>query len=225
MRRSLALALAFFAAACSDEGLNPIVDAAVKEVNPLDNAAAPATQGAQITRAAVNRADVATIRARLVADKSPTYLLAAANNGGYITYASALRQTLTLRGALVTGSRGLGWDLLSATSSQPDPLVRPIPPAQWPSQVSRSYEFPADGPQGRIETFTCTYEAGEVREITILEDRHRGIEMSETCTGPTGTFENLHLVETGSGTVWRSLQWLGPQQGLVDIEIVLPYTG
>ncbi|HVH03706.1 MAG TPA: hypothetical protein VM891_12305, partial [Amaricoccus sp.] len=96
MRRSLALALAFFAAACSDEGLNPIVDAAVKEVNPLDNAAAPATQGAQITRAAVNRADVATIRARLVDDKSPTYLLAAANNGGYITYASALRQTVPL---------------------------------------------------------------------------------------------------------------------------------
>ena len=61
--------------------------------------------------------------------------------------------------------------------------------------------------------------------MTILEVRHRGIEISETCTGPTGTFENLHFADAGSGFVWRSLQWIGPKQGLVDIEIVLPYTG
>jgi hypothetical protein len=28
-----------------------------------------------------------------------------------------------------------------------------------------------------------------------------------------------------SGFVWRSIQWLGPEQGLVDLEIVLPFTG
>ncbi len=224
MRRTPLLALAFLAAACSNEGLNPIVGAALTEVNPFGEEAPAKPAGQPITRAAVNRADVATIRARLLTDKSPSYLLAAANNGGYITYASALRQTLTLRGAWITGSRGLGWDLLSATSSQPDPLIQPIPPSRWPAQVTRSYEFSADGPQGRIETFTCTYEPGAAREITILEEVHRGVEMSETCTGPTGTFENLHLVDAG-GSVWRSLQWLGPQQGLIDLEIVLPYTG
>jgi hypothetical protein len=224
MRRAAFLGLALGLAACSDEGLNPIVDAAWKEVSPFGTEVEVAPAGQPITRAAVVRADVAMIRARLLTDESPTYLLAAANNGGYITYASALRQTLTLRGAWITGSRGLGWDLLSATSSQPDPLVQPIPPSRWPARVTRSYEFPDDGPQGRIETFTCTYEPGEVREITILEEVHRGQEMSETCTGPSGSFENLHLV-AGDGAVWRSLQWLGPQEGHVDLEIVLPYTG
>jgi hypothetical protein len=224
MRRTPLAALALLLAACTNEGLNPIVDAAVKEVNPFDEAATQAPAGQPITRAAVVRADVAMIRARLVTDDSPTYLLAAANNGGYITYASSLRQTLTLRGTWITGSRGLGWDLLSATSSQPDPLIQPIAPSRWPAQVTRSYEFPADGPRGRVETFTCTYEPGALREVTILEEVHRGQEMSETCTGPSGSFENLHLVDSG-GTVWRSLQWLGPQQGLVDLEVVLPYTG
>ena len=42
-----------------------------------------------------------------------------AANGGYVTYISPLRQTVTLRGPQVTGTRGLGTDLLSAWSSRP----------------------------------------------------------------------------------------------------------
>ncbi len=49
--------------------------------------------------------------------------------------------------------------------------------------------------------------------------------MSETCSNDEGSFENLHFAEAATGQVWRSLQWTGPQQGLVDLEIVLPYTG
>lgn len=210
---------------CSDEGLNPIVGAVVEEVNPLDSEAPDAApKGTPVTRAAIDRADVATIRARLVEDESPTYMSAASDNGGFVTYASSLRQSMTLRGAQVTASRGLGFDLLSATSTQPDPLTRPIPPGQWPAAVTRSYEFPEWAPQGRIESFECRYELGAVRDLVILQQAHRGVEISEYCSGPTGSFENLHLVDAG-GTIWRSLQWLGPRQGLVDVEIVLPYTG
>lgn len=227
MRRALfASLIAFSLVACTDEGLNPIVDAAVNEVNPFDDDApdAPAEQR-RITREAVTRADVATIRARLVAEERPTYLLAASNNGGYITYASALRQTITLVGSQITATRGLGFDLLSATSGASDPLRRPVPVANWPAQVTRSFEFPANAPQGRIDTFTCRFERGEAREIVILEQRHQGIEMTEVCTGPAGSYENLHFADARTGQVWRSLQWTGPQQGLVDLEIVLPYTG
>ena len=142
-----------------------------------------------------------------------------------MTYASSLRQTLTLRGSQVTGTRGLGWDLLSATSSRPDPLVRAIPPAQWPAAVTRSYEFPAAVPQGRIDTYQCRFEFGDALDIVILQQPHRGVQVSETCAGPAGTFENLHLADVSTGFVWRSLQWTGPKQGLIDIEIVLPYTG
>jgi Group 4 capsule polysaccharide lipoprotein gfcB, YjbF len=226
-RRHLAvLAAILVLGACSDEGVNPVFDAAVDELNPFDREEAAATpQGPPVTRAAVNRADVAMIRARLEGDVSPTYLQATSRNGPYVTYVSSLRQSLTLVGSQVTGTRGLGFDLLSATSSQPDPLNRPIPLSSWPSGVTRSYEFPANGPQGRIETYACRFERGSAREITILDERHSGIEISEYCEGPTGSFENLHLADASSGRVWRSLQWTGPRQGLIDIEIVLPYTG
>ena len=51
---------------------------------------------------------------------------------------------------------------------------------------------------------------------------HVGIEFSETCIGPAGTFENLHLADAGSGFVWRSLQWTGPQMDLIDLQVLEP---
>lgn len=226
MRQALALGALLVLAACSNEGLNPIVAGAIDEINPLaTDAAAPAGPRRTITREAVTRADTATIRARLLEDETPTYLFGAAENGGFVTYASGLRQTLTLRGAQITASRGLGHDLLSAVSSEPDPLVRAIPPARWPAGVTRTYEFPAWAAQGRIETYECRFEFGPVREIEILEVRHRGIEVTEVCTNAERSFENLLFADVETGFVWRSIQWLGPEQGLVDLEIVLPFTG
>lgn len=210
-------------AGCTDEGLNPIVSRAIDEV--IFDAAAPATPGQPVTRAQINRADVATIRARLVSDKSPTYLVAAANNRGYITYASGLRQLVIMRNSQVTGTRELGHDLLAAKSTTPDPLATPMPVTRWPSLVQRSYEFPANAPRGRVETFDCRFERGAVKDMEILGETHRGVEMSEYCDGPSGSFEQLHFADVSTGFVWRTLSWLGPEQGLIDIEVVLPFTG
>ena len=65
----------------------------------------------------------------------------------------------------------------------------------------------------------------EPQEIVILEVRHRGVAMTEICESDVYDFEALHLADVQTGFVWRSLQWLGPQQGLIDLEIVLPFTG
>ncbi len=128
MMRLIAASLVLALGACTNNGFNPIVVAAVDQVNPFDDETPAETPaGPPITREAVVRADVAMIRARLVDDESPTYLLAASNNGGYITFASQLRQTMTLRGSRVTATRGLGWDLLSSTASSPDPLSQAMP--------------------------------------------------------------------------------------------------
>ncbi len=225
MRRHLIAALGLVLAGCGNGQLNPIVDAALQEVLPGDPSDATAKPRTPVTRAALTRADVAAIRIGLLDDPTRTLLFAASENGGYVTFSSVLRQNFTLRGSWITGSRGIGWDLLSAGSSQPDPLVTPIPPASWPEQVERSYEFAAFAPQGRIDAFTCRFSFGEVQEIVIVETRHRGVAVTETCEGPTGAFENLHLADVRTGQVWRSLQWIGPQQGVIDLEIVVPFTG
>ena len=58
--------------------------------------------------------------------------------------------------------------------------------------------------------------------MVILQRRHVGVEFSETCVGPAGTFENLHLADAGTGFVWRSLQWTGPQMDLIDLQVLEP---
>jgi hypothetical protein len=225
MRRTAPLLALLALAGCGSGGADPIVRAALDEFGWGRRDEAPATPPRALTRADIEAADVAAIWARLESDPSPTLMYATAQNGRYITYMSPLRQSITLTGSQITGTRGLGTDLLSAWSSGPDPLARPIPPGSWPAVVERTYELPGEGPLGEVRSYRCTFEPGAVSEMTILQVRHRGVEISETCTGPEGTFENLHFADAATGFVWRSLQWVGPQMDLVDLQVIEPYTG
>jgi hypothetical protein len=227
MKRILgALALATLAG-CGSGGRDPIVQAAIEEFGGFwqREDRLPAEPAQPITRAQIEAQDVAAIFARLEGDPTPTLLYGASANGPYVTFLSPLRQSVTLRGSQVTGTRGLGADLLSAWSSSPDPLARAIPPGSWPAGVRRSYELPADAPQGQILSYDCRFERGPLREMTILQVRHVGVEFAEICTGPAGSFENLHFADAQSGFVWRTLQWTGPEMELLDVQIAEPYTG
>jgi len=227
MTKRLGLVALRLVSACGSGGKDPIVQAAITEVGGFWNKEKPAGEPPRpITRAEIEKAGVAAIFARLESDPMPTLMSAASSNGGYVTYVSALQQEVTRRGAAeITGTRGLGTDLLSAWSSAPDPLVAPIPPARWPARVERVFELPAEGPQGKVVTFACTFEPPVPAEMTILEVRYRGVNISEDCSGPSGSFENLHFVDAASGAVRRSLQWTGPKMELIDLQVIEPYTG
>ena len=226
MRRIATLLALAALAGCGSGGPNPIVQEAWDEAQGFcTNEPADTTGGAPpraLTRTDIETADVAAIWARLESDPRPTLLYASAQNGAHVTYFSAFRQSIVLRGSQVTGTRGLGWDLLSAWSDPQDPLARPTPPASWPAGVERTYEFPADGPRGLIETYQCRFERGPAREMVILQRRHVGVEFSETCVGPSGTFENLHFADASTGFVWRTLQWTGPKMQLLDLQVLEP---
>jgi hypothetical protein len=227
MRKAAGTFALLLMAGCGNQGLNPIAGAVVDQVR--GQAPGPAADGGaapqQISRASVEAANVAAVFARLESDDSPTLMLAQSDNGGYVTYVSSFRQTVTMRGSQITSTRGLGTDLLSAWSSGNDPVSRPTPPSRWPASVERAYEFPRFAPQGRIETYTCTFQAEDVMDMTILGTPFRGQQISETCTGEYGRFENLHFVDLATGVVWRSLQWVGPDMPLIDLTVLEPYTG
>jgi hypothetical protein len=226
MRRLLALLTATALCGCGTGG-NPIVEGAMEELGafmPGREEPAPAAPGRRLTRADIEASNTAAIWARLESDPSPTLMYAVAANGGFVTFMSTFQQALVLRGSLITGTRGLGTNLMSAWSRGRDPLMVPTPPASWPARVERSYEFPSEGPVGNVQTFDCRFEMGGPAEMTILQVRHQGVEISETCTGPAGSFENLHFADP-SGFVWRSLQWTGPTMELIDLQVIEPYTG
>ncbi len=226
MKRFFALMSLAALTACGSGGNDPIVQAAVQEFGGFwaREDPAPKTPPRVVTRADIVRANVAAIQARLEGDPSPTLMYAAASNGGFVTYSSALQQQIILRGGQITGTRGLGTDLLAAWTETTDPLARPMPPGRWPARVRRFYELPAEGPRGEVVAFDCYFEPPVPAEMTILQVRYQGVQIPEICDGPTGGFENLHFVDS-SGAVWRSLQWVGPKMDLVDLQVLEPYTG
>ena len=232
MRRALSLLLvaATVLAGCGSGGTDPILGAALEEAGDLlpipgRDEPAPAAPGRPITRADIERSNTAAIWARLEGDPAPTLMYAVASNRGGVTFMSGFRQAVVMRGSLVAGTRGLGTNLMAAWSEGRDPLVQATPPASWPAQVVRHYEFPSDRPEGIILSFNCRFDRGAAAENTILQVRHVGVEISETCTGPAGTFENLHFADASSGFVWRTLQWTGPTMPLIDVQVIEPYTG
>lgn len=194
-------------------------------LGPLTGRAAPAAEGAAprvITREDLEAAGRPVVRLRLVDNPRPTLFYAATRNRDVTGYTTPLREYLGLTGTKIVATRALGADLLRATSSPDDPLVDPTPPDDWPEGVIRRYEWPGEGPAGRSETYSCRFVRGEETTIAILGREHRGVLFSESCEGEAGRFENLHFADAGSGFVWRSIQWTGPRQGLVDIEIIVP---
>jgi hypothetical protein len=218
-------------AACSDEGANPILARGVEAVTarvrsgPEAPAAESAARPAVLTRADIEASGAAAIRVRLIGSSSAgSVFYGAVENNGVVSYVTPLRETVGMRGSQVVSTRGLGTDLLRSWSSPHDPLARPVPVDEWPATVERSYELPGTGARGEVRSFVCRFDFGPVRTITILEREHRGVEVRETCTGPSGSFEQIHIADVETGFVWHTLQWTGPEQGVVDVAVIEPVT-
>lgn len=212
---------------CGSGGFNPIVKDSFSRINPFGDAkteSEPTTKRG-LTREAVDKAGITMIRASLLSEENKYVFYGASENRGYVTYANQTLQSITLRGSRITGTRGLGWDLLASQTPKPDPLVTPVPPARWPDRITRIYTFPGgDTPVGTTMTFECTFDMDGPASVVIVGIKHDGVQFSETCSNDEMSFENLHLADSRNGFVWRTIQWIGPRMGNVDIEIVEPYT-
>lgn len=173
------------------------------------------------TRAAIEELGAALIQVNLEGDGHWPVLGAVSQNGAYVTYASRARQSLTLRESQVTGTRGYGTDLVSATSSDGDPLAVVTPPQDWPEGVRREYRF-AGGPQGRLEVYDCTFLKAGTAQIVLAGTTYDVVGIAETCEGAAGRFQNLHAVDAVTGRVWQSRQWIGPDVPMLTIEVLEP---
>ena len=159
-----------------------------------------------------------------MSDPAPKIFYATSENGGYVTYFSSFRQSLTLRGSQVTGTRGLGTDLLSARAARPTRWRRPIPPASWPPGCERVYEFPAYAPQGRIESYNCTF------ELARSASHHprgalpwRGGQ--RVLLGPDGHLREPAFRRPAIGVRLAQPAVDRADMELVDLEVLEPYTG
>ena len=146
-------------------GANPIVQAAIEEVGgfwatrgrrpaapPRRRSPAPTSSGPTSRRS----------RRGSSGDASPTLMYAAAVERRLRHLClGAAQQIMTLRGgADHRHARARHRPAVGLDRARPTRWSRPIPPARWPARVRRSYELPAEGPQGRIVDLRLQLRAG-----------------------------------------------------------------
>lgn len=226
-----ALALATALSGCSSGGnTNPILSAVWHKVKPgarREAAAAEAEAAARpaivVTFDKIKATGLAIIRARVGDDTHGVMLYGRAVNDAYVTYASQLQQTMTLEGSLITATRAIGFDMLSVRTDAGDPVTVPTPPDEWQRSVTRDYRFTGDTPGGQLISVICRFSKGPAYKLALLDKTFDTTIMKSRCRGDGVRFTNSYMVQA-DGQILSSAQWLGPDQGMVEIDILEPFT-
>jgi len=221
--RGAALACAILLAGCADGGPSEVgrigqtlVELALPDRQTDD---APPRQPSRAELDAIQSALIAVS----VAGGPRSYVAPVADNGGYLSYADAKRRIIVLRGAAIARTNGLRHDLIGVRFAAEDPLAHPRPLADWPGQVDRAYQFRQRDLDAYGITLTCVFERGPRSRIDIVERRHEVVQVTETCRNQARRVINRHWVAPESGVVWKSEQWIGPNEPPFTIEVVTPY--
>lgn len=224
MRWAVILILAL--GACSNSGgSNGVVMKSLLERVKAIGEAPEEPNGKQTpSRAQIKALNVAMVQMNLLGEDIYPIMVPTHRNGANVTYANKFRQSLTLNESQIVATRGLGTDLVSATSSANDPLKRLTPPSNWPAQVTREYRFGGGGPSGRIDQYECKLQRGPSATISLAGTEFNVVGFQESCSGPEGSFQNLYAADARTGRVWQSQQFVGHAMVPIVLDILEPLT-
>ncbi len=211
-----ALCLVFALASCGNQSgrglvLKSITSGALKKNQAPESAAMPSQQEleANISHALANsdkRLAIAVVEKR----DSFSFLTEISQNGNIRTWASPDRRTLSTSSGLIIATRGLGFDLMSATLSGSKALVA----NRQAGEAQRVMRYLDGENQTQELRFSCSVARGKQQKIDIGEIRADTIIISETCRSGEASFENTYLVD-GQGRIVQSRQWLGAENGYI----------
>jgi hypothetical protein len=140
-------------------------------------------------------------------------------NGAVRTYATSNEQTLVLRNGLLTATRGLGDDLMSAKTDAAAGLIL----RRQAGTVDRVYRYLDGEGIERPLPMACSVTTGPAKSFDFAGRHYDTLQLDESCqaTSTTLTVSNSYWV-TADGTVALSRQWIGPALGHVTIQLVRP---
>lgn len=140
-------------------------------------------------------------------------------NGPVRTFATPNEQTLVLRNGILTATRGLGDDLMSADTSAVAGLIL----RRQPGTAARTHRYLDGEGIERPLPMVCTVTTGPMKSFDFAGRHHDTRQVDEACqaTSTTLSVNNSYWV-TADGTVALSRQWIGPALGHVTIQLVRP---
>lgn len=171
-----------------------------------------------LTRAQIRKFGQPLLLVTTKKDSVRAYLVIAGQSGPVTTWLTQDGVSVSLRNGLVTQTRGLGQDLMSAS-------LPPISDIRRGAGTVRATYFYLDGnDQSFALPLTCKLSTHGTEARTIAGLRYRLRHVSETCDGPETRFANDYWLDR-QGRIRASRQWLGPTLGyytLSDLREKLP---
>jgi len=175
----------------------------------------------RVNRKAIEDADLAAVLMLSPTIGIGTVGIAVQMRDGRIIYNSNENRSVTLEGGLIYSTLGLGTNLQAVTSQNNDPLITEARAGQWPAKVTRTYHFSGRGTAFDKIVTTCTNQTSTRADVEIASATRDVVAVVETCQADAGIgFNNIHYLDAGTGRLWRSIQWTGPVQGNIQIDVI-----
>ena len=128
-------------------------------------------------------------------------------NLAYRTYATGARQTVTVKNGMVTATRGLGGDLMSAEIDQTLNVIS----SRSSGLTKRTMRFLSGDDQTIELNFDC---------VVSVQNGQGGLQgMREDCRAGKTTFVNTYAVDS-NGRIRASRQWVGDFTGYVSLALL-----
>jgi len=131
---------------------------------------------------------------------------------GHEVWATQDAITVSFQGGVLSTTRGLGNDLMSADLSE---VLSAL--AGRRSQATRAMQYLTGEEQIETRVYLCDYtQTPRVRTQTRFAS-HLATQITETCMSSDSRIENDYWVDA-TGTHVKSRQWIGPVNGYLNVE-------
>lgn len=174
--------------------------------------------GASPDRATLEAQGQPVLYATLPALGTAALMRPSGRNGDVVTWRTPDRVSVSLHAGVVTATRGLGPDLMSAeTTRARAALSEAASGAASGPGYPRIYGYLDGEHRPQFRSFFCRVSGRDREVIEILGARHAVTRITESCSDPDLAFTNTHW-RGPDGLAWKSRQWVGPDLGYLHTE-------
>lgn len=166
----------------------------------------------QITRAQLDAVTTPLLLAELPSLGTAAGVIPASANGDVTTWQTGDGVSLSFRSGVLTATRGLGQDLMSADVANTLAALRGAHQGYY-----TRFHSGLDGEhQTGFRAFQCRITRRAAERIAIFEHVHAVTRVDETCLSPGLEISNSYWL--GDGIMWKSKQWVSPFAGYLLTE-------
>ncbi|WP_171060695.1 YjbF family lipoprotein [Poseidonocella sp. HB161398] len=197
-----------------DSSLNTVI---LGSLQTIGSALTPGEErtGPVVTRETVERAGRPLILIDVPVTGDQATAIAFGRNGNAETWITRNGVTFTLKGGALFSTRGLGPDLLSATTAGIETAL----PQRASAKYARDLRFIGGDESIQKFRFYCELVNEGPEDRVVLQLRHSTTRMRESCYALEGSrsFTNLYWVGS-DGMLWDSRQWVSEMAQYVTIQ-------